>query len=494
VALALVVSLSRVPPVTDLPQHLAQIRLLDEMLGFAPHVERPDTYRINWNAPNNLVYVPMWLVSRVLAPIAAGKVTVWLLAVSWLAAILALAYRRRGDLGQALLASVFLFNVTFYWGFLNFLCGLPLFLIWLMFVGPDEPLPRSRRGKILLAVLALLLFAAHVFWFVAAAVWMGLSRGWAVLRRREPSSSLAVGAGILLPTAALAAQWYPQLRRSRVSGMFDVKAQWVSMPWSRLWPEHLVDSLLGGLVGWVEPVVLVAVLLWIAAALVTNRRTLRDGLDWRLLAASAMGWVVLLFAPDKYMNTMLFAQRWGSVAAILLVLALPRPQLPKALAVFPAVVFAGLLLATAIAWHRFDAEADGFDDALAAIHAPSRLIWLPFGTSQVVKPPPFLQVGAYAQALHGCELSFTFAEHGSGIVVIDGKRKITWTPGLEWEPKRVRRSDVKQFDLLMVEGPEVVQAQTPSILPVKPLTTRGGIRLFARQEAVAPPSAGSLAR
>src|SRR5262245_36261085 len=76
----------RLPPLTDLPQHLAQIRLFHEAIA------TPDSpYRIQWFTPYILAYVPLafawWLSpSPSAAPIAMVSLALlWTLAIHWLA-------------------------------------------------------------------------------------------------------------------------------------------------------------------------------------------------------------------------------------------------------------------------------------------------------------------------------------------------------------------------------------------------------------------------
>jgi hypothetical protein len=178
------------------------------------------------------------------------------------------------------------------------------------------------------------------------------------------------------------------------------------------------------------------------------------------------------------MSTILFAQRWAPGAALLLLLALPMPRLPRLATALPIIALAAVLAVTCWTWRQFDAETTGLEQSLAAIRPPCRLLWLSFSSSELMKTHPFVQIGAYAQAIDGCELSFSFTEHRSEIVTLEGQRKITWTQGLEWLPEMARSSDTKQFDSILLEGPEEVHAQLPSVLQIRPLTSEGRFRLY----------------
>src|SRR5215813_10159706 len=59
----------RFPPITDLPQHLAQIRLLHDA------VANPDSvYRIQWLTPYILSYVPLTLAWQLAPSESAGRI------------------------------------------------------------------------------------------------------------------------------------------------------------------------------------------------------------------------------------------------------------------------------------------------------------------------------------------------------------------------------------------------------------------------------------
>ena len=76
-------------PITDLPQHLAQIRLLHETIA------DPDgPYRIQWLTPYLLAYLPLTLAWQLSQSEAAGRPAMLILALLWTLAIHALAFKR----------------------------------------------------------------------------------------------------------------------------------------------------------------------------------------------------------------------------------------------------------------------------------------------------------------------------------------------------------------------------------------------------------------
>src|SRR5262249_12080408 len=118
--------LVRFPPITDLPQHLAQARLLHETIA------DPDgPYRIQWLATSSLQYVPLAAAWRFASAEDVARLAMIVLAILWTAATHWLAWKRQRPAAAAVLASVIFFNHGTYWGFYSFEIGWPVFVVWL---------------------------------------------------------------------------------------------------------------------------------------------------------------------------------------------------------------------------------------------------------------------------------------------------------------------------------------------------------------------------
>src|SRR5262245_48052314 len=79
----------RFPPITDLPQHVAQVRLLVETVG---HPDSP--YTIQWFTPYALVYSLLGAAWAVVGPLHAGRVAMLAIGFLWVTAIHLLAASR----------------------------------------------------------------------------------------------------------------------------------------------------------------------------------------------------------------------------------------------------------------------------------------------------------------------------------------------------------------------------------------------------------------
>lgn len=457
--------LAEFPPVTDLPQHVAQIRLFLEALS------DPDgPYRIQWLTPYSLSYLLIgaaWLIS---SPGAAGRMALVLLAAATVAAGHWLAYSRRRPLAAAILVCPLFFSHVLYWGFLSFAAGWLAFIVWFLIVVGRPRESNSLPDALLLLLGAALLYFAHALWFVAGVAWLALHCAVSRLSVRVSLLRLASVA----PVCAVAALWYPNLE----SLGFVSPTVWAVTPTGRLSFSWLLDAALGGLHGPGEVLVIAVLAAWVLAAAWSRPGEVADR---ELLALAAMLAAFAFLLPDKHMNTIGFAARWLPPAAAALILALPAPRLVLgAQAGLAIALLAAFSLATAVAWKRFERdELCGLQSALAALPERPRVLGLDFvKESAIIKGRPFLQTFAYSQVLRGGALNFSFASFAPSPVVYRNGLKKPWTVGLEWFAERVRAEDFYSFDYALVNAPEQVHAQILSRMPVEAATESGRWRLY----------------
>ena len=445
-----------IPPITDLPQQIAQARLLLETLG-----DQDASYRVQWSHPNKLGYAPLLLAWLAVPPLAAGRLGVLLIGLLWVAALHLLARATGRPPAAAALATVFFFNHLTYWGLLNFLIGLPVFAVWFVLLDRLEGRDRlSWRDGLGLTSLAALLYSAHVLWLAAGLGWLVFS----ALARRRSWWALIRALAWTAPVLAAALVWYPQLERSG----FVSETFWGRSPLGRLHPEWHLNSAFGGLEGAAEPMLASVVLGWLALGLAQSRgRGAHNG----LLLAGAMFVAAALCLPAVIQNTIFFASRWLPVGAVLIALAVPqiRPPggrtedlapgdrrfRPALYALVPYLILASLVAATAATWIDFeDRELDGLHESLAAVPRDARVLGLDFvRTSERIKGFPFYHLYAYAQVVHGNELAHSFANLGSSLVVFrDQPRTFPWTEGLDWRARQIRKSDMDHFGAVLIFG------------------------------------------
>jgi hypothetical protein len=455
------------PPATDLPQHLGQVYLLTEVLG-----GNAGELTIDWYGPNNLIYALIAANALVLPPQFSGRVTMMILVLLWVGAAFHLARDRGRAAESAVLAVPLVYNACFYWGLLNFLIGWPFFVLWV-----SQSLKQvNKRRWVFLLLLSVLLYASHALWFLMGCVWL-LVRSLYPWRWKRAVYRLST----LVPVGLVAILWYSSLSSAREVAGFDTAPHWFVMPFARLAPDYLANTMFGGVRGALEPAAALVVLAWIALSFFSNRRRIKDATDLPLLAAAFLLTVIVLLGPDKFMNTILFSERWFPCAVILLILALPRPTVNMRLTRV-AVLCALLLFSaqTARSWRFFQQrELSGLSESLEALPENQLVLGLDYvKTSRYIKGRPFLQIYAYAQAYKGGDLNFSFAQHSSGIVRYRSPRKYDWTPSLDFMPEMAKRGDFRYFDYVLVNGGGQLHLQLSDMPDLEPASQVGKWHLY----------------
>lgn len=454
------------PPMTDLSQHVAQVRL------FAEAASNPAApYRIQWMTPYSLVYTVLggsWLI---FGAESAGRMGMLIIVVFWVIMLHLLTYKMKRPVLAAFLASILFFGHILYWGFYQFAFGWPLFIGWILLIKIEF---RSRWKEGFVFFLAsIVLYMAHIFWFLVAL-------GWLVARHfifKGDLKKLILRVAVALPLLLLGIAWYPSL------AAYGFKSQtiWATTPFERLLLPWLVDASFGGVRGSMEYIFFALLVGWIFLACLRNRKALLSKIDKELLLLSALLFLLALVLPDKQTNTIRFCQRWVPPAFAFLLLSLPELRIQKRLLTAVVIAMVTVFFAlTSLNWIAFESsEMSGLKESLAALPEASRVLGISYiKESAIVKGRPFIQVFAYSQVLRGGELNFSFADFGPSLVVYRQRRMLPWTSGLEWFPEKARKSDFQFFDYSLINGDENLHAALSSELLLKPITRGGRWRLY----------------
>lgn len=473
------------PPLTDLPQHVAQVaRALGASIP-------PEQY-IAWWAPNNLIYLPMMGLWWMVGPHYLGQATLIFLAFLWVSAHFLMA-RHAGRSGvAAALASLTLYSGIFYWGMLNFLVAWPCFLLWwIAFDRLRESRPWTIGRYVLTVGCGFLLVWAHVLMLGMAgiaAVCTGVN-DWRSCRPRGAAADSVrrsiVAVSTFLPVAMIALPWVFQLNSERRDAGFFVGAYWTNALLDRVTYLFTEAFGVGSPVPWLFGV---ALALWILAGIKTavQDRAVASEAQWnaQLLTTGLVALLVALLLPDKYLNTIQFAVRWLPGAGALMCLAAPGPPIRPWL---KNTVVACLMVAFSVSagtrwWSFHNDDLDGLEAALTRIPSSSRVLGLDFLKESDNFPGarPFLHVSAYATAFKQCSTNFDFGRHGTGLIrgtYTPGK----WTPGIEWMAEWARPSDLLSFDYALVGAPAHLHNRFLLAQWMQPITQTGKWRLYEIQ-------------
>jgi hypothetical protein len=471
------------PPIQDLPQHLAAIRVLhdytDPSFGFAQFfvTALSKTQYLAY-------YFAAHLLSYVLGIELANRVFITV-------AIAALPYALRAALRAferdqllALFAFPLLWNAHLLLGFVNFIAALAL-LFWGIALSVWERRAPSLRGKFLLLSVVLVTFYMHVvpFAFLAlAVVVLGVGDGVVQTLRRW---------AVLAPTLAAALLWMltspagAAVRSASGLTKSEPGLRPVFMRWSdalREAPNWLTDILPGEL----DEQLLIAwgaLVLGCIGAGVVGRSSAPSSRDERCEAGRALAarWLVRLapfaplallayfVAPASYSWIWPINARFPLLALLFLILVLPEPRgfLRVGLALALGVVSLVSSLEVTKAFRDFQKyEVAEFDDALAVIPKGQKVVGLIWDRgSRYVKFSPFLHAAAWYQAKKGGAVMFTFADFPqSPFRFRESNRPPRVEPRWEWLPERVDVvNDLTFYDYVLTRGGPGAVASHPEI-------------------------------
>ena len=454
----------RFVPVTDLPQHVAQVRLLLEAL------DGNQTYKIQWLAPGGLAYGLMLALWGLVPPLEVGRAFLLVVGAAWTCAAFGLAAGRGRSVGAAIVSLAFFFSHDLYWGFIGILVGWPVFAGWtrLSLQSGD----RISRGRALVAcAMSVLLHYSHPMWLIVALVWTLALRGFGL--RLWARYALC-----LLPGIALSALWYS------TSGLRGLKqtAYWPANTLERVSPEWLEDAALGGLWSDAERVILVLALAWICAGIWQHRNSIKTAVDGPLLLAALLFLLMTLTLPQFFEFSLRYAERWLPIAAMLVLIGGPSPSISPVRSV--AIGFSLLAvfsLSTTGLWSTHqDLEVAGLEETIAALPANQRILGLDFiQISSPVKGRPFLHLYVFGQVAKGGSVYHSFSASGRGIVTFRSPEPKKWTPGLDWNAQLVKPPDIAAFDFVILNGNESIHKMwAKNSRQLVPVTATGKFRLY----------------
>lgn len=459
------------PPIQDLPQHLATIRVLHDYskpeLAFATYFT---------TALGKTQYLTYYFAVHLLAfpfgVFLANKLFISLSLIAIPYSARALGRRLGADPWNALLVLPLVWSSQLILGFVNFVAAIPL-LLWGLALAVDlkETFSWKRAGVV--AVITVLAFYTHVVPFGILALGVGLvalGRDWRVMPKRlAPLLPAVVAAGIWLARAPAGAAARTAALGTSAAGPKPVFERW--------------DQSMTGLFTWLTDILHTETdeqlfVAWVALVLVTAAAGETTSTSPESVAAASrrrLGVVLALtmlgyfVAPGAYSWIWPIKGRFPILAALLLVPLLPSPKKSWAVGVQLLAAAAGLasFYATGAAFRAFQKEEVGdLPAAIAAIPKGQRVAGLVFDAgSRYVKFSPFLHSVAWYQARRGGAVMFTFADFAaSPIVFREHNRPPRVQPRWEWLPGSVDPvTDLAWYDYVLVRGGPGRIAHAPAV-------------------------------
>ena len=459
-------------PMIDLPHHLSQARLVGKVLSG----NQPDM-AINWLSPNTLT---TWFLAglTLLPPLTAAKVAVFGLITLSIIGLTLLAKKIGGSPAIIPLSAALLLNQTFYWGFLPFMAG---FAALLFLVSAWFSLSRfSWREQISLALLFLLVYFSHIFWFaisILAVVLIALDSPQRNIRLR----TILFAA---LPAVGLTLFWYPSMHDNWMNAGYDMAPKWTFPLSVRLRPDY-ASYAISGLKSNMNLLLVMTTLLFMifgAAKTIAGKGRIVSA---PLLGLASILLVVYLSMPDKYNNTILFSVRWLPYALIFCLLGCFAPVQDKRWRVgtlsLSLMVLGGYALLTADIWNNIEKEElSGLQQALDKLPPKQNVIGLNYilESEFLYTDNPFVTIAVYAHALKDCEVNFSFAEHASSLVTYKANPVRPYKNNLTYYSELVSRKDVSYVDYVLVNADDLKHYKVSAFLGITPITHEGRWRLY----------------
>jgi hypothetical protein len=373
------------PPMTDLPQHAAQVALLRAIQS--PDFPFASLFQINWFTPywfgHLLIYalVPLAGMVGALKLVIAGS----LVGLSWAATVL---MKETGtDRRWALLTIPGMYGFSYQWGFLSFIVAAPLgvYVVALAFRQARDPRPRRAAA---LALLSLVLFFSHAL----AWAFFGAIAGLILL---SSATTLAMAVRLVAPLMVvfpLVLLWVPRMLAHPVGAKpMDWMFGWYRLPGTITW-----------MFGYPSSAFAVLAALVIAALPLAAGGTFRRSRAWIPLVVCV---AALAFAPYEVLGTSFVFPRFAWFLLPFYFIAFDAPRRRD----WPRWTWPACLI-VAVSWigvvtmqvRHYQKESATFGSVLAAMAPGQRAVWFAFEPySSFADAPPYLHFGSWYTALKG---------------------------------------------------------------------------------------------
>jgi hypothetical protein len=430
-------------PLTDLPQHAAQIsiwkHLNDPAYGFA------DAFELHYFTPYLLGYGLARLFAEAFSVLVALKLVLTLAVLGLPLSLLGLLQVTRGDRWWSLVGFPLAFGYAFLWGFFNYVVAVPLGVLYLTFV-VDCARRFSVRRAVLLGVLSTLLLAAHLLLFalcvLSAAALLGFSAKTcrARLLRLAP---LSVSVLLALAWVLRRGQGGAVVRNSFRYGfqrVLDAPALLVG------YPKDTAALLVG--------------LLIISFFVISGVRPAKERERWLPLGI----WVcAYLLVPRTYSNVALLYPRLAALMVPFAILAteLGKPRVrPLLIHIAVTVIALGWMFVVFVGFYAFDRDARQFDVVMQGMPGKQRIRSLIFDRGEEYTPGgvPFLHFPVWYQVEKGGTTSFSF---GCSSVTVAVSRpqdcRLAEMLVMDWVPAAFdMRREQDAYDYYIVRAPSDV--------------------------------------
>jgi hypothetical protein len=384
------------PPMTDVPQHAAQMSIIanysDPAFGFR------DRFHLDFLTPYLLTYLVGAALTAAFNALIAVKILTTVAVAGTATSVHWLTRVHGRDPWLALLAWPLAFSASFYWGFLPFMCSLPL---GIAAVAASTNL--RQHGSVRLAALTTALVTVtaitHPLTGLFVCGLIGITALWPLNR------SAFVRLLPVVPAAVLLISWGVAIAATEASArspfLIDRTQPWrlLQVPLSVLWwGADPLASVFGSVV-----CASIAIALWFG----WRQRTS----FWIAAVPPGLALVAYLILPEPTFGTYVVYPRFAAVALLLAIPVGSAPRSPAFRAVI-AICAIGWLAVVAYRMEAFGDEADEFAAVIAHIPPNRRIAALVHEPASKAAPAyPYWHFPAWYQAAKGGAIPYSIADH-----------------------------------------------------------------------------------
>lgn len=457
-------------PCTDLPQHLVQTKVF-----FETFYEGSSVYNIDFWGVNTLIYYPMFVLWHFLSPLMVGKITVFAIFAAGAAAIFFMAEQRNRPVENAVLASILLFNSSFYWGFLPFMSGWPVFAIFWVVSNQNE---RNFKWQTKLFLLSFLLLFTHSLWLAAA-----VGRLIILAATEEKNRNMKAIRQIflpLIPVCFYAGIWFNSYTKTKVTDGYPPDANYLFSFLEKFHPVFLAKTSNMSLNDVSIYLVLAALSCYLIISFFNRKNAGSWKIDRQLFSTSILGFAFCLVAPEYFLDTVFFSQRWLPYALILILLSAPPiGRLKKVMVPLSLICFVTISLYQTLIWREFEKnELSGLQKSIELLPENQKIGWVDLRkSSDYILFRPFYQLSAYSEVFKDSHTSYSFFCHANGIVRFKDQKinRILKDHPHNFDAQALSSDE---FAYHLVNAKDSKHHEIGKIFPITDLTKEGCWRLY----------------
>lgn len=432
-------------PLTDLPQHAAQIAAVKEIL--LGRFQWGDIVEVTWFTPYLLVTLSSAIMNMVLPIHLVLALNLSLAYLMYVGVCILLRQRLEGDPQFDFLFLIGFFGFSYQYGFYSYLVSVPFGLLF-MLLALDYARQPGRKGAFRLLLLGCILFFMHGLVFVFA----GLIGGALLLRAFFPKNIRDLKRLVQLAIPYVCLGFITLLYVISTQTLPETATDW-KWDWHRIW-NILILLPSGDLLSYAAPSSgLVAIQFVRIGAIILLLSMVLANIGYRRLAHTdnlifiAVLMLVLAVYPCAYNDIYFLYERHHIYFLPFLALLTHRGTVVRP-NVIPVVFMAcSLYLGANITgtW-RFADESPGYDDVVAKMEPGQRVLSLSFWQRSFTGSGTYayLHYPVWYQSEQGGWVDFNFAENYQQIVHYPYGTDPTWSIFGGWKPEKFKWRNMGQ--------------------------------------------------